>query len=553
MGAGEDMAFRRAAGGIADDARRGWYRLRRGGTTTIQSKITLFIVTVVVSVLSITTYASRILVEEKAEQLLKERYILIVRQIDASIVSMDELHDGDALVEEMDKLFQVRPNIVAISLYELTPDGINMTAQKTKNPDARIGQVSDEEIQAIRRGEVVAELETDGQDRAWHIAAPIRIKRDVAGLIKARISTKEFDALVAYERGQAVLLTGIAALAILVFLVWLLRRTISKPIQALVGAMARAEAGDLRGQVGIRSRDEVGRLAEQFNRMLTRIQENAVRIRQFNEELQHKVSDATGELNRRYEELQSMNRQLAQAQLQVAHSERLAAAGQVAASVAHQIGTPLHSIMGHLHRLRRDQTDDAREDRVRIIESQVERVVQTIRELLDTVRKPAPRMEHVDVNGVLSDLFQLVMPSLSLRGITLRTQFAPRLPSTLGDAGQLQEALLNLLINAIDAMPNGGELTVTTTAEDGIGEETGMICVMITDTGCGINDADLPKIFEPFFTTKSDGKGTGLGLSIAQETVSAHHGRIEVASQGGVGTRFTVTLPVLSVTSDATR
>lgn len=547
------MAFRRAAGRIAADARRGWHRLRRGGTTTIQAKITLFIVTVVVSVLSVTTYASRILVEEKAEQILKEQYIHIVKQIDASIVSMDELRDSGALVEELDKLLQVRPNIIAISLYALTPDGINMTAQKIQNPDARVDQVSGAELQAIKRGEVVADLETDGKDRAWHIVAPIRIKRDVAGLIKARISTKEFDTLVAYERWQAVILTGIAALAILVFLVWLLRRTISEPIQVLVDAMARAEAGDLQGQVGVRSQDELGRLAEQFNRMLTRIQESAGRIRQFNEELQQKVTEATDELNRRYEELQSMNRQLAQAQLLLAHSERLAAAGQVAASVAHQIGTPLHSILGHLHRLRRDQTDEAREDRVRIIESQVERVVQTIRELLDTVRKPAPRMEDIQLNALLGDLFRLVMPSVSLRGITLRTQFDPRLPSTLGDAGQLQEVFLNLVTNAIDAMPDGGELTVTTTVADGVGDEVGMIGVMVTDTGCGIDEADLPRIFEPFFTTKSDGKGTGLGLSIAQETVSAHHGRIDVASQRGAGTTFTVTLPALSVTTDAVR
>ncbi|MFZ5876104.1 MAG: sensor histidine kinase [Nitrospirota bacterium] len=519
----------------------------------IQTKITLFTVTVVVSVLSITTYASRLLIEEKAEQILKDRYIHIVKQIDASIVSMDELRDSGALVEELDKLFQVRPNIVAISLYELIPDGINMTAQKTQYAGVRVDEVSDVEIQAVKRGEVVADLETNGDDRSWHIAAPIRIKRDVAGLIRARISTKEFDALVAYERWQAVVLTGIAALAILVFLVWLLRRTISEPIQALVGAMARAEAGDLQSQVGIRSRDEVGKLAEQFNRMLTRIRESATQIRQFNQELQRKVADATAELNRRYEELQSMNRQLAQAQLQLAHSERLAAAGQVAASVAHQIGTPLHSILGHLHRLRRDRTESAREDRVRIIESQVERVVQTIRELLDTVRKPAPRMECVDVNGVLSDLFKLVMPSLSLRGITLRTRFDPSLPGTTGDAAQLQEVFLNLLTNAIDAMPGGGELTVTTLVGDRSGDRGGMIHVNIMDTGSGIAAADLPKIFDPFFTTKSGGKGTGLGLSIAQETVKAHDGRIDVTSRCGAGSTFTVTLPALAVTTDATR
>jgi signal transduction histidine kinase len=519
----------------------------------IQTKITLFTVTVVVSVLSATTYASRVLVEEKAEQILKERYIHIVRQIDASIVSVDELRDGPALVEELEKLFQLRPNIAAISLYELTPEGSTLTAQKTRDPAAPLGLVTDAEREAAQGGEVVAELEAGGSDRFWRIVAPVSINRQVVGLIKARISTKEFDALVAYERRQAVILTTVAAVAILVFLVWLLRRTISEPIEALVEAMARAEAGDLHGHVSLRSRDEVGRLADQFNRMLTRIQESAARIGQFNQELQQKVSEATGELNRGYEELQSVNRQLVQTQLQLAHSERLAAAGQVAASVAHQIGTPLHSILGHLHRLRRDRTQEAWEDRIRIIESQVERVVETIRELLDTVRKPAPQLERVDLNGVLNDLFKLVTPSLSLRAIKLRTWFDPELPVTLGDSGQLREVFLNLLTNAIDAMPVGGELTVTTKVGDGEGDQPGAILVSVTDTGCGIEEAYLQKIFEPFFTTKSDGKGTGLGLSIAQDIVRAHHGRISVQSRRGAGTTMLVALRALQETPDAPR
>jgi signal transduction histidine kinase len=405
----------------------------------------------------------------------------------------------------------------------------------------------------VRRGDVVAELETEGADRFWRVVAPVSINRKVVGLITARISTKEFDQLVMYERRQAVILTAVAALAILVFLVWLLRRTISEPIGTLVEAMARAEAGDLHGQVGVRSRDELGRLADQFNRMLTRIHESAERIQQFNQELRQKVSEATGELNRGYEELQSVNRRLVQTQLQLAHSERLAAAGQVAASVAHQIGTPLHSILGHLHRLRRDQSEDAREDRLRIIESQVERVVAAIRQLLDTVRKPAPRMDDVDLNGVLDGLLKLVTPNLALRAIKLRTWFDPRLPPTVGDDGQLREVFLNLLTNAIDAMPGDGELTVATEIGDHVGDQPGSILVTITDTGCGIADADLPKIFEPFFTTKSDGRGTGLGLSIAQDIVRAHHGRIAVRSQRGMGTTFIVTLPVRRADADVIR
>lgn len=485
------------------------------------------------------------LAERKAESLLKERYIHIVKQIDASVVSIDDLRDHDSLVEELRKLFDVHPNIVSVALFDLPSDTARLVAAKSRDPARVPGPLGSHDVDTMRRGDIVAELETSGADRFWNIVAPIQIGRQTVGVIRATISTREFDALVAHERRQAIGLTTLAALAILAFLLWLVRRTITDPIHVLVRAMARAEDGDLHGQVSVRSRDELGRLTEQFNRMLRRIQQGDAQIRQFNEELLRKVNEATSELNRRYEELQSLNRALAQARLQLAHTERLAAAGQVATSVAHQIGTPLHSILGHLHRLRRDQSDGARERRLRIVEAEVERVVQVIRELLDTVRKPAPRMEPVQINTVLDDLFHLITPSLTLSGIKIRTHYAPHLPTVVGDSGQLQEVFLNLLTNAIDAMPGGGELVVTTGARGDDGQESRVVQVTISDTGSGIDEADIHRIFEPFFTTKPAGKGTGLGLSIVHDTIRAHHGRIAVSSHRGIGTTFTVHLPTV--------
>ena len=503
----------------------------------IQTKISIFITVVVVSVLSVSTYVSRTLTEQKAEENLRERYINIVKQIDAGIVTIEELRDTLTLREELAKLLKVRSNIVLIEIFDLTLDEIRIAARRGSEGEPLLPPPRLTEIEAIKREEVITILETRGHDRFWNIMAPVRIKKEVAGLIRARISTKEFDTLVSWERWQALTVTAFAALAILLFLVWYLRRTISKPIQTLISAMSKAEAGNLESYVIVQSHDEIGKVTEQFNKMLQK-------IRNFNEDLKIKIQQATGELNRRYEELMSMNRHLAEAQLQLAHSERLAAAGQVAATMAHQIGTPLHSILGHLHRLKSDTSIDKRDERLKIIESQIERIVQSVQELLNTVRKPEPRMEAVQINRILEELVNLVMPGMSPRGIKVITSFEPQLPVITGDVNQLQEAFLNLLTNAMDAMPSGGELHIITGLDEVPSGNQEAVIVTIRDSGCGISGNDLPKIFEPFFTSKENTRGTGIGLSICKDIIKSHGFKIQVFSRVGVGTTFVITMPV---------
>ena len=301
--------------------------------------------------------------------------------------------------------------------------------------------------------------------------------------------------------------------------------------------MSLAEAGDLESHALVHSYDEIGKLTEQFNKMLQK-------IRNFNEDLKVRIKQATEELNKRYEELIKVNRRLSETQLQLAHSERLAAAGQVAASMAHQIGTPLHSILGHIHRLKGDISIDKRGERLKIIESQIERIVQNVQELLNTVRKPDPKIEPVQINGILDDLVNLVMPGISSRGIKVITQFESQLPAITGDANQLQEAFLNLLTNAMDAMPNGGELHIITGLEKVADGSQEAVIITIRDSGCGISGDDLPKIFEPFFTTKENTHGTGIGLSICKDIIKSHGFNIQAFSRVEVGTTFVITMPV---------
>lgn len=513
-------------------------------SVSLQTKITVFIVVVVISVLTVSTYISRMLTEQKAEELLRERYINIVKQIDASIVTFTELRDTATLEEELAKLLQVRPNIVLAEIFDLSGGRISLTASTSHKEDRLINFPDPVEVETVKRGEVIAKMERQRDNRFWHILAPILIKKEIAGLIRARISTREFDTLVTQERWQAFLATMTAATVILVFLVWYLRQTISNPIRILVNAMAQAEAGNLESQVRVHSQDELGKLVEQFNQMLRKIREGTERIQHFNEELQIKIQQATEELSLRYEELMRVNRQLSETQLQLAHSQRLAAAGQVTAAVAHRIGTPLHSILGHLHRVKRETSMDKREERLKIIEGQVQRVVHTIQEFLDFARKPSARMQPIQINKLLEEVLGLIMPVISLREITLKTRLEPGLPDILGDGSQLQEAFLNLLTNAMDAMPAGGEIGVTTGLDSRRPGGQFGIFVTISDTGCGIPTADLSKIFEPFFTTKERSKGTGLGLSICREIIKAHRGEIQVSSRLEVGTTFTIVFPV---------
>ncbi|TAJ98411.1 MAG: sensor histidine kinase [Candidatus Manganitrophaceae bacterium] len=503
----------------------------------LQSKITLYLIAIVVSVLSIAITASRLVIERQARLLLRSEYITLVRQIGAGIGTLEELRNRSVLEQELAKLREIDPEIVLMEIFDLTSGVPQMTARSGAGVRELSALPNESEIGMIRRGDPVARLaEVNGQ-LFWEIQGPVRIGTEASGLVLAQVSMRRFEALVARDRLYAALVTMAVAAVILVFLVWYLRRKIGQPMASLVGEMARVEAGDLERQVSIESPDEIGALAAQFNRMLFRVREGTEAVRLLNESLQDRVEQATTEVNRRYEDLARVNRRLSEMQLRLAHSERLAAAGQMAAALAHKIGTPLHSTLGHLQRLKRDTSEEKREERLKIIESQLERMVQSIQEVLETVRKPAPPMGPVEVNALLRGLLDLTMPVISLRGIEVETGFEERLPMTLGDAGELQEAFLNLLTNAMDAMPNGGVLRLETRSIDGA------IRVTVADTGVGIAEADLPKIFEPFFTTKERGKGTGLGLSICRNIVRGHGGEIEVESRRGAGTTWVLTLP----------
>jgi two-component system NtrC family sensor kinase len=314
------------------------------------------------------------------------------------------------------------------------------------------------------------------------------------------------------------LLLAAAAAAVL----WAaVRIVVAKPVEQ-VEAAVRAIA---EGRMGAESRldlpqsDELGELARAINWM------------------QDQLEQARSTLLLQYEEKLALERSLHE-------SERLAAVGQLAAGIAHELGTALNIVLGRAQLLiERTKADDkARTDLTTIVD-QCDRISRTIRSLLDFSRSHEPRLEPVDLNALITDVLDLARAEL--KNVEVETEMAAGEIRVPADRQLLEQVLLNLVMNAVHAMDGKGRLAVGTQDEVHLASRTNesFAAVRISDTGVGIDAKNLRSIFEPFYTTKDVGQGTGLGLSISYKIVSDHHGEIEVDSTPGEGTRFTVYLP----------
>jgi len=242
------------------------------------------------------------------------------------------------------------------------------------------------------------------------------------------------------------------------------------------------------------------------------------------------------------EELRRINEELFETQKKLARSERLAVAGQLAASLAHEIGTPLNSISGHVQLLaRRNDADESTRRRLQIIEKQIDNIVRTVNQLLSWSRKFDLKIELVDLRRVVEEVVLLSSPALQLRKIQVKLSMAKDCPKIYGDAGYLQQVFLNLINNSMDAMPRGGELRIETRlADDG----TRQVAIRVADNGTGMSPDTLAHVFDPMFTTKRMGTGTGLGLAICEQIIHQHGGTIHVESEPERGTTFTLLLPI---------
>jgi signal transduction histidine kinase len=318
------------------------------------------------------------------------------------------------------------------------------------------------------------------------------------------------------------------------WLAWRRARTIFKPLERMNATISAVEAGNMDARTGtIDSDNEIGRVAKHLDTLLNLLNQRNNELKSWANELDHKVAERT-------HSLQLANKKLQETQRQLVMAEKLAAIGEITASVAHEINNPVAVIQGNLDVLREvlgKQTQPVEEE-IRLINQQVNRIQLMITKLLQFARPTeyAGYIEAVDVNALLDDSLLLVRHQLNKAQVAVVKNTAATRSAHI-NRNELQQVLINLMVNALHAMPQGGTLTLSTQdwKNDGVS-------VTISDTGIGIPADNLQRIFDPFYTTKH-GEGTGLGLSISYTLVARYGGTITVESKVGKGAAFTVSLP----------
>ncbi len=479
---------------------------------------------VVAVVIGLSTYLQARIVARAVEAEALDAAAAIALGVSADLGEHTTTPSTTELVDLLADYRKAVPAVHSITITGLAPSGV--VASTEPSPPTRALALGE---RAVARGEPVTFA--DGPVGLHFVAVPLERQHRAYGAVCVAV---RMDALQRVQRQSQEAALGLAAVTILALVLGLdllARRLVHRPLAAILGTMARAAAGDFAARAPQADTDEIGAVARGLNGMLDR-------VAAFNETLQREVEHATAGLRGANRELLETAQRLFAARRELARSQRLALAGGMAASVAHQVGTPLNVISGHVQLLRAEQEDgSAGAQRLRTIQEQIARVTAIVQSLLDETRRPELKLRPFAPGALLKGLADLVRPSLVGRGIELDVDVAAGLPAVAIDRVQLEQAFLNLITNAIDAMPDGGRLSLAARlAGEGV-------AFVVTDSGGGIPPDDLPRVFEPLYTTKPPGKGTGLGLPILREIVLAHGGSVRLESRVDEGTIAVVCLP----------
>jgi len=371
--------------------------------------------------------------------------------------------------------------------------------------------------------------------------SPLVVRQKTVGILAVFLPSDYVFNAGATSRNWFIVIFALATAA-MIGLGYLLARTISHPILKLRTVSQAVAAGDLEQQVGLQRADEIGDLAGAFDVMTFKLRERTVQ-----------AARLYAESLTRNRELADANAKLQAAQQQLIQSEKLAAMGQLTAGIVHDVKNPLAVIIGMADELRSDSQVEPEllRECLTTMRDSAWRANTIVSDLLKFARQSTPEMKRQDLGATLSTAVRLT-EYLARKSRIIMTKDIPNGPVMVTyDATQIEQVLINLIQNAIQAMPKGGQLRLNLsrtkeTAGRGAaaGAAAGAVAIAVQDTGIGIPAKNLLKIFDPFFTTKPPGEGTGLGLSVSYGIVARHGGRIDVSSVQGQGTTFTILLPI---------
>ncbi len=436
-----------------------------------------------------------------------------------------------------------------IRIWERSDNSFVMHDAEQNEADSKDSEdFSDKVKLALRNAKEIQVAEENSDGDVYHVYVPIfeptfptvfGQKRRVSGAVevtqKLDTSWQLVERFLVGEFWLAA--TSVLMLSLSIYL--LFRWFVYRPLDHLAIAMRRAKQGELDVRARINSNDEIGEIGSEFNRMVSQISEMTREREAQKDVLQQEVQAAVVELKTKNSALEQASRELWQTSRKISELERLAAAGTTAAQFAHEVGTPLNLISGHVQLLKmKSDGNPAAENRLQIITAQIERIERIVRQMLDRTRFGETEFETLDLTAVLRRIIAVIAPTLEEKNVSLETDLTENLPAIVGNADRLQQVLINLTNNALDAMPEGGKLKISTELR---GRK---ICLKIEDNGIGMNEATRARIFEPLYTTKQRGHGTGLGLVVVRQILNEHDAEITVESEVGKGTSFILSFPL---------
>lgn len=368
--------------------------------------------------------------------------------------------------------------------------------------------------------------------------------QSVLGIVDIAYSLEEVDQSM-QRHAVHIAAVSFAFILLLSFsLGYLLQRMIYVPLKDLETGAKKISSGQFDQAIPVRSPDEFGRLAGSFNDMTAALNHARSELNELIQELESKVEERSKEL-------------LA-ARAEVAQGEKLASIGVLAAGIAHELNNPLTGVLTFTSLMRKkvlEGSEDAED--LDLVIRETKRCASIIRRLLDFAREKVPVKGFFNLNQVVEDTVRFVERQASLQKIVVSMGLDSDLPQIWGDADLIKQVILNILVNAQQAIEGAGTISVVSRTYDAKTPQqteekcSPMVELAIKDSGCGIPEANMQRIFDPFFTSKEVGKGTGLGLSVSYGIIKAHGGEIKVTSVVGQGTTFRILLPITSPFSES--